>query len=266
MEGHVDDVPAGVTVDTAPAETRGDEGAGVDMTSARTDVDGDAGGEAHRGEGTHDESHRGVAILLGLAAILAAIVGVRATALSSDASDTWQTALRTEVKRSAGALADIRYLYMTEVPPVVTILADRMQEAELRAAAAKETGAVADALTREADIKANVLAAISQPYELATHPAYALPGGGVNLGLRLSDLRNQNPDLVALDPDAIQAAGDALGVKAAAMTLPLLPIGIAALFGALAQPFGGRRRLLLALGAGALAVGALAAVTVELIA
>ena len=65
---------------------------------------------------------------------------------------------------------------MTEVPPVVTILGDLMQEAELRAAAAKETGAVADALTREADIKASVLAAISEPYELATHPAYALPG------------------------------------------------------------------------------------------
>ena len=49
------------------------------------------------------------------------------------------------------------------------------------------------------------------------------------------------------------------------MTLPLLPIGLAALFAALAQPFGGRRRLLLALSAGALTVGALAAVAVELL-
>ncbi|HEY5434241.1 MAG TPA: hypothetical protein VIK13_03340 [Candidatus Limnocylindrales bacterium] len=216
-------------------------------------------------EGHRDEGHRGVAILLGMAAILATIVGVRATALSSDASDTWQSALRTEVKRSAGALADIRYLYMTEVPPVVTILGDRMQEAELRAAAARETGAVAQTLTREADVKASVVSAISTSYELATHPAYALPGGGVNLGLRLSDLRNQDPDLVALDPDALQAAGDALGLKAEAMTLPLLPIGLAALFGALAQPFAGRRRLLLALGAGALALGALTAAAVEVL-
>jgi hypothetical protein len=69
-----------------------------------------------------------------------------------------------------------------------------------------------------------------------------------------------------VDPDTVQAAGDALGTKAAAMTLPLLPIGMAALLAALAQPFAGRRRLLLALGAGALALGALAAVAVELLA
>jgi hypothetical protein len=207
-----------------------------------------------------------VAVLLGLAAILAAIVGVRATALSSDASDTWQSALRTEVKRSAGALADIRYLYQAEVPPVVTILATRLEEAELRAAATKETGAVADALTREADVAANVLAAISPAYELARHPAYALPGGGVNLGLRLADIRNQNPDLVALDPDSIQAQGDALGTKATAVTLPLLPIGISALFSALAQPFARHRRRLLLLASGALALGALTAVIVEVLA
>jgi hypothetical protein len=231
-------------------------------------VEIDAGPVEHaRGDAAqHDESHRGVAVLLGLAAILAAIVGVRATVLSSDASDTWQSALRTEVKRSTGALADIRYLYQSEVPPVLTILGTRIQEAELRAAAATETGAVADTLTREADVKANVLAAISSTYELATHPAYALPGGGVNLGLRLSDVRNETPKLVALDPDALQAAGDALGAKAAAMTLPLLPIGVAALFAALAQPFAGRRRVLLVIGTAVLTFGALAAVAVEVFA
>ena len=237
--------------------------AGVEVETAL--VEGHAGGRP--GDGHPDgEGHRGVAVLLGMAAILAAVVGVRATALSSDASDTWQSALRVEVKRSAGAVADIRYLYQAEVPPVVTILGTRFQEAELRAAAAGQTGAVADTLTREADVAAGVLAAIAPAYELGTHPAYALPGGGVNLALRLADLRNANPDLVALDPDTIQAAGDALGAKAAAMTLPLLPIGVSALFGALAQPFAGRRRQLLALGSGALALGALAAVAVEVLA
>jgi hypothetical protein len=241
----VDGAPGATAVEVASVEGQGGKPAGV---------------EAHRAEG-----HRGVAVLLGLAAILAAIVGVRATSLSSDASDAWQSALRTEVKRSAAALEDIRYLYQTEVPPVVTILGTRIQEAELRSAATKETGAVADTLTREADVKAGVLGAISSSYELATHPAYALPGGGVNLGLRLSDLRNQAPELVALDPDTLQAAGDALGAKAGAMTLPLLPIGLAALLAALAQPFAGRRRLLLGLGAVALALGALAAAAVEVL-
>jgi len=245
-EGHVDEVRAGMVLEAASVET--------------------ASVKAHGDEGHRDEGHRGVAVLLGMAAILAAIVGVRATGLASDASDTWQSALRTEVKRSAAALNDIGYLYQTEVPPVVTILGTRMQEAELRAAAATETGPVADTLTREADVQASVLTAISSSYELATDPAYALPGGGVNLGLRLADLRNQTPALLALDPDTIQAAGDALGAKAASMTLPLLPIGVAALFAALAQPFAGRRRLLLAIGAAALAVGALGAVAVEVLA
>ena len=244
-------LPAGAAVEAAALEASAGDGHG-------------SGGAPKEGQG--DESHRGVAVLLGLAAILAAIVGVRATGLSSDASDTWQSALRTEVKRSAGALEDIRYLYQTEVPPVVTIIGTRIQEAELRAAAAKESGAVADTLAREADVKANVLAAISPSYELATNPAYARPNGGVNLGLRLADLRNGKPDLVALDPDAIQATGDALGAKAAAMTLPLLPIGVAALLAALAQPFASRRRMLLGAGAVVLALGALAAVTVELLA
>lgn len=237
--------------------------AGVEIEAVLVEENtGERPGNGHPG----GEGHRGVAVLLGMAAILAAVTGVRATALSSDASDTWQSAVRTEVKRSAGALSDIRYLYQSEVPPVVTILATRLREAELRAAAAKETGPVADALTREADVAASVLAAVSPTYELGTHPAYALPGGGVNLGLRLADLRGQNPELVALDPDAIQAAGDTLGAKAAAMTLPLLPIGIGALFGVLAGPFAGRRRLLLALGAASLAFGTLAAVAVEVLA
>ena len=184
----MDGVPAGVEIDAGSVENHG-----VDATSVE-DHGGAAGPVEHDGDNAHrDESHRGVAVLLGLAAILAAVVGVRATVLSSDASDTWQSALRTEVKRSAGALEDIRYLYQSEVPPVVTILGTRLQEAELRAAAATETGAVADTLTREADVQANVLTAIAPAYELATHPAYALPGGGVNLGLRLSDVRNENP-------------------------------------------------------------------------
>ena len=257
----MDGVPAGVEIDAGSVENHD-----VESTPAE-DHGGAAGPVGHEGDNAHrDGSHRGVAVLLGLAAILAAIVGVRATVLSGDASDTWQSALRTEVKRSAGALEDIRYLYQSEVPPVVTILGTRMQEAELRAAAATETGAVADTLTREADVQANVLTAISPAYELATHPAYALSGGGVNLGLRLSDVRNETPDLVALDPDTLQAAGDALGAKAAAMTLPLLPIGVAALFAALAQPFAGRRRLLLVAGTAVLTFGAIAAVAVEVLA
>jgi hypothetical protein len=209
--------------------------------------------------------HRGVALLLGAAAILAAVVGARATALASDATDLWQSALRTEVKRSAGALKDVQYLYQVEVPPVVVILGGRLQEAELRAAAANATGEAARILTMEAEIQAGLVGAIEPNYELATNSAYALPGGGVDIGLRLADIRGQAPDLVALDPDAIQGAGDAKGAKASSMTIALLPLGLAALLGALAQPFARRGRLLLVLGASALGVGVAIATVVEVL-
>jgi len=48
--------------------------------------------------------HRGVALLLGTVAVVAALVAARASALSSDATDAWQSALRTEVKRATAGL------------------------------------------------------------------------------------------------------------------------------------------------------------------
>ena len=170
------------------------------------------------------------------------------------------------MKRSAGAIEDVRYLYQTELPPVVGILAARAQEVELRAAAQSAAGPTGAALTLEADVQAGLVKAMAPAYELATHPAYTLPGGGVNLGQRLADIRGAAPDMVALNPDALQTKGDALASRATSMTLPLLPIGISALFGALAQPFERRRRLLLAAGTAALAFGALAALAAELLA
>jgi hypothetical protein len=211
------------------------------------------------------ESHRGVALLLGAVAIVAALVGARATALSSDAGDAWQSALRTEVKRSAGALHDISYLYQVEVPPVFTIIGGRMQEAELRSAAANTGGEAARVLTMEADVQAGLVKAIEGSYKLATNDAYALPSGGVDIGLRLADLRNQAPDMVALDPDVIQATGDALGTKGSSMTIALMPLGFAALFGALAEPFRRRRRALLVLGTAASGLGLIIAGVVEVL-
>jgi len=212
-----------------------------------------------------DGSHKGVAILLAAAAIIAAVVGARSTGIASDATDLWQSALRTEVQRSAGALQDISYLYQSEVPQAVLVMSTRLQEAELRSAAAATTGSSAQALTLEADAQAGLLTAVGTTNDLTGKEKYALDGGGLNLSLRLADLRGENPDLIALDPDAIQAKGDALAAKASSMTIALLPLGIAALFGAIAQPFGGRRRLLLGLGTSALAIGVAIAVYVEVL-
>jgi hypothetical protein len=191
------------------------------------------------------ESHRGVALLLGLVAVLAAVVGARSTALANDATDLWQTALRTEVKRSTGALEDIRYVYQAELPVALVVVGGRLKADELAAAAANAAGDVAAALAMEAEIERGVVAAIEGSAPLVTDPAYALPGGGVDLGQRLADQRAENPELLNLDPAAIAAEGDHLATKGSSMTIALLPLGFAALFGAMAQPFWRRRRLLL---------------------
>jgi hypothetical protein len=213
-----------------------------------------------------ERGHGGVAILLTIAAVVAAIVGARVSMVSSEASDSWQSALRTEVKRSAAAMEDVRYLYQTELPVAIRILQARMVQSELQAAATTTTGPAGEALQVEADVQAGIVSGLISSSNLAAEPDYALPSGGFDLAKRLADLRAQSPDLVALDPDSLEAAGDRLANKAELLTLTLLPTSIGAFLGVLAQPFRRRRGLLLAAGSTALAVGALMALGVEALA
>jgi hypothetical protein len=213
-----------------------------------------------------ERGHSGVAILLTIAAVVAAIIGARVSMVSSAASESWQSALRTEVKRSAAAMNDVRYLYQTELPVAIRILQARLVQAELQAAAATTTGPAAEALLVEADVQAGIVSGLISSSNLAAQPDYALPSGGFDLARRLADLRAQNPDLVALDPDGLEAAGDKLANKAELLTLALLPTSSGAFLGVLAQPFKRRRGLLLAAGSAALAVGAVMALGVEVLA
>lgn len=214
------------------------------------------------GEGS---SHRGVAILLGLTAATAALVGALATGAGNDAGDAWQSALRTEVKRSAAADIALGQVYQGEVPTAVEAVGLRITEGRLREAASAATGATATVLTEEADTLAGVRQAMGTSNELM-NGAYDLPGGGVDLGKRLAAVRAEDPDMVALDPQAQLDEGDALGIKSFLLTLALLPLGFAALFGALAEPFDQHRRALLAVGTVALATGALIALAVGVLA
>jgi hypothetical protein len=213
-----------------------------------------------------ERGHGGVAILLTIAAVVAAIIGARVSMVSSAASESWQSALRAEVKRSAAAMNDVRYLYQTELPVAIQILQARLVQEELQAAAATTTGPTGQALQVEADVQAGIVSGLISSSNLAAKPDYALPSGGFDLAKSLADLRAQNPDSVALDPDGLEAAGDKLANKAELLTLALLPTSIGAFFGVLAQPFKRRRGLLLAAGSAALAMGAVMALGVEVLA
>jgi hypothetical protein len=210
--------------------------------------------------------HGGVATLLTVAAIVAAIIGFRAAVISSSASNDWQSALRTEVKRSAAAMEDVRQLYVTELPMAVRILEARTAQAELLAAAQQQSGAARTALVMEASVQSQIITALSPSSDLATNANLSGGSGGFDLAKALAALRSQSPDLVALNPDRLQASGDELAHKAQLMTLALIPTSFAALLGVLAQPLMRRRTLLLRLGTVVLAGGAVMALAVELVA
>jgi hypothetical protein len=214
----------------------------------------------------HERGHGGVAILLTIAAVVAAAIGFRAASISGSASDSWQSALRTEVKRSAAAMEDVRYLYQSELPIAIQIVEARILQAQLLDASQGVSGATKQTLLLEASVQAQMITALSPSSDLATKPAYALPSGGLDLGKRLADLRAQHQELLALDPDGLQASGDRLAHKAEVMTLALLPTSLAAFLGVLAQAFKRRRTLLLRLGALWLAGGVAVALAVELLA
>jgi hypothetical protein len=209
-----------------------------------------------------EHGHAGVAILLTLAAIVAALIGVGAAMTSRSASESWQSSLRTEVKRSAGAMEDVRYLYQAELPVAIRIVQARILEAELMAASQGETGATKQALLMEASVQAQVASALSSSSDLASTSDYALASGGLDLGKRLAALRAKSPDLLALDPDGLEATGDKLAHRAELLMMALLPTSAAAFLGVLAQPFKRRRLLLLRLGSAALAGGAIMALAV----
>jgi hypothetical protein len=210
----------------------------------------------------HEHVHAGVAILLTIAAVVAALIGVGAALTSSSASESWQSALRTEVKRSAGAMEDVRYLYQAELPIAIRIVEARILDAELLAASQGESGATKQALLMEASVQAQVASALSSSSDLATKSDYTLASGGLDLGKRLAALRAKSPALLALDPDRLEATGDRLAHKAELLMTALLPTSAAAFLGVLAQPFRRRRLILLRLGSVVLAGGAIMALAV----
>jgi hypothetical protein len=201
-----------------------------------------------------------VAVLLAVTAMAAAIVGARVSILSGDASGKWGSAVRLEVKRSAGAQESVRYLYDVEMPLAIRVMEARLILARLNALPA--SAGAGQAVQVEKLVQTEILK-VFEPGSTLTQPGYALPNGGVNLGKGLADLRAENPVQLALDPEGVRAQADRMATKAFDMSLPLLLFGFCALLGALAKAFAARRLLLLRLGWGVLGLGAVLALVIE---
>ena len=147
--------------------------------------------------------------------IVVAILVTVAALLSSAAAGLWQSSLRQEIRRSAGIVEDVRYVYTAEAPPALEVAL-----AEARAAPLPDG---------DGDAARRVAIALKQPYAGHDHvlgaARYRLDDGGYDLALRLADDRRAHGARRRDDPGTALEAGDArrdVASVIAALTIPLV--------------------------------------------
>jgi hypothetical protein len=198
--------------------------------------------------------------------VVTAVIGGRAAFMSADASSNWQASIRAQVKQAAAYVEDIRYLYTVETPQAVLTAEAQARAQELTKAVQSTTGLNQSLLTVEQSIEQNLVKTLAPNFPLTADPKYATPGGGYDVGRRLADIRNENPDLVTLDPAHTAAVGDHFAVRSIRLVGCTALVAGAFLFGSLAQGFRRRRSLFLGVGTTLLVAGVVAAVVVEAVA
>ena len=210
-----------------------------------------------------DRVGQGVAVLLALAAAAAAVIGARASLVSSSASGSWQASVRQEVKRSAATVEDVRYVFTVVAPQAVDVVVARIEAGELRRVAGSRGGLLRDFLGQQARVRETFADTFAEANDLVADRYRA--GSGYDVWRFLTDTRNANPDLVAVDPDDPMAEGDEAASRARRGVAATIPVAGAFLAGALAQGYPRRRHILVMLGFALLGVGVIAAVLVEVL-
>jgi hypothetical protein len=192
------------------------------------------------------------AILVAAAAILVAVLGLRASTLAGDASGALESAVRVEVKHGAADVQDALVVF-DEAPFAARAAAVRFRSEEL----AREAESADPATKQELTVEAAVAGVVAQSLAAGTDGDEAL-----DVDRRLRERRA----LQELGPESageLAADGDGAGRRAALMALAAVPAGIAFLFGSLGQAFRRGRGLLVALGVVALLVALAAGIWVE---
>jgi hypothetical protein len=203
-----------------------------------------------------------LAILLALAAAVAAVLGARAAVVSSSASGTWQTAVREEVKRSAALVEDVRYVYAVEAAVALRSAAAAVEADELRQSAGSLGDPEKTAAESQAFVRQTSADALAGAFDLTKDRRYH-EGDGYDVAARLADVRNEHPDLVALDPGATMDKGGEDSQHGWRLVAATIPAAVAFLCGSLAQGFPRYRSPLMVAGFAFLVLAAGAAVLVE---
>jgi hypothetical protein len=178
------------------------------------------------------------ALLVAAAAIVSAALGFRAAMLASEASSSWESSVRVEVREGASAV---------RVPLVV------FDEAQFAARVAA-TRFRAEELLRELD-NADPLVAPTLLAESTVLMALAEGSGGgavdnaaLDVERQLEAGRRESRLPGEPTPDELDEDGDRAGQGAALTAAATIPAGLAFLAGAAAQAFARRRPALVAAG------------------
>ncbi|MDQ4095318.1 MAG: hypothetical protein M3174_03825 [Actinomycetota bacterium] len=208
----------------------------------------------------------GVAILLTAAAVVAALIGGRASALAASAATSLQEGTRDKVKEAAAYVEQIRYVYGVEVPRALTLTEVRFRSEELERLSKGETfsPATISFLQYETAIQEEILAQALPASELASNPDYRTEEG-FDPVLMLAAERANQPQFLDLDPEEQLDEGNHTSHQAIRMMASTIPVAFAFLFGSLARVFPGRRRVWLAAGVVFLVAGIVSASITEVL-
>lgn len=152
-------------------------------------------------------------LVQGLVTILVAVAAAVAALVTGSAAGKWQESASIETTRSLATIEDVRHVYTAEAPGALEIAFAEARAEQLGGGAAETERAVLSAARQAMD--ENNLAA----------KRYAQAGGGYDVPRRLADVRQQNADLVRLDPDEALEEGDRkfrIALLILAATVPLV--------------------------------------------
>jgi len=211
-----------------------------------------------------DRQEFGVALLLAIAAVSAALMGGWAAILGVQGAGELSVAVREDVRRGARIVGDARRLYEEDASVSHRVAELHLLGEELDRAAAEESGSVDAVLRAEAEANRFTALVLAETSELADgDPEAATQVDGGDLLARFAEIRAERSDeLASLDPDATQADAEDDERSSAGMIGASLFVAFAFLLGALAEVMPGSRRPLLVGGYASVAIGIVAAVVI----
>jgi hypothetical protein len=170
--------------------------------------------------------------------------------------------LREELAWSTAAVEDARHVYTDQAPDIFGVDVAHARAGALSGVAGDSLGLPSEVARAEAGAELELAYRTRQRLGLSPEQkrTYRRPDGSFDLERRLADVRNLHPDLVGLDPDLQQAAGDRASRQAGWVAAASLPVTGAFVLAAVSRRQRSRwRQRLLRSGYGLLGVAAVVA-------